>query len=320
VDALRVGVPVPAARAAADRFPLRYRPVRALKRGNGVETWLVTDTERSSPAVLKSVDLESVHAAARLRFQHEAQVLRELAGKGLPGLIDAGRTVDRLYLVQPYVVGRTLEQRLGDGPLPLLEALRVAAEIAASLDVAHGAGVVHRDVKPANVVLGDDGSVALIDFGFARSPWLDAAIRDELVGTVRYLAPEAAGLLEAPVDERSDLYALGVLLYEAVSGRAPFTGPSVGDVLRQHLSARVPALAPSDATVPRALDSVLERLLRKDPAERYQSAAALASDLLALRAALAAETPTRAWCSAGSTSGAASPTPPSSAARPSSTP
>ena len=267
----------------------RYRLVRPLKMSNGVETLLAVDGTTGTRVVLKSIDPAYVPPAAKMRFEHETHVLRALAGAGLVGLHDAGSSDGRLFLVQRYVPGRTLEQVLADGPLGLLDALRVAVEVATALEIAHSAGIVHRDVKPANVIVGRErplGDVTLIDFGFARSHWLHESIRDELVGTVRYLAPEAAGLTSVPTDGRSDLYALGIMLYECLSGAPPFTGPSVGHLLRQHLSTAAPPLSDSGVEVPRAVDAVLERLLRKEPAERYQSAAALVADLEQLVAAV----------------------------------
>ena len=272
-------------------FAGRYALGEPLKRANGVDTLLAVDTLTGKQVVLKSIDPTVIHAAARLRFEHETQVLRQLSGPGLTGLYDAGVAADRLFLVQPFVRGRTLEELLREGPLPLSVAVRIGISIATALDTAHSAGVCHRDVKPANVIV--DGvepvrAVSLIDFGFARSPWLDESIRDDLVGTVRYLAPEAAGLLAVAADERSDLYSVGVLLFECLTGKPPFPGPSVGDLLRQHLSQPVPEISPP---VPRALDGILRRLLEKEPAERYQSASALAFDLAALQEGLAAGDP-----------------------------
>ncbi|MCU1594198.1 MAG: Sensory box histidine kinase [Frankiales bacterium] len=273
-------------------FANRYEIRQTLKSSNGVDTFLAVDRLTAADVVVKSIDPHVIHAAARLRFEHETHVLRTLEASGLTGLHDAGVAQDRLFLVQPYVPGETLESLLTHGPLSLTSALRVGVEVATALDAAHSAGVCHRDVKPANVIVsghdhhGRIGNVTLIDFGFARSPWLDESIRDDLVGTVRYLAPEAAGLLAVPADERSDLYALGVLLYECLCGHAPFPGPSVGDLLRQHLSMAVPELRDTGLVVPRALDAILQRLLRKEPAERYQSAGALASDLASLLSAV----------------------------------
>jgi len=269
---------IPPSAAPGDMFAGRYELRRTLKSGNGVKTFLARDLETDRDVVLKSIDAGLVHAAARLRFEHETQVLRELNGAGLSGLYDGGVAGDRLFLVQPLVAGTTLEQELQRGPLSLVDSLRIARDLAAALDIAHGAGICHRDVKPANVMIqGTDPvrAVTLIDFGFARSPWLDESIRDDLVGTVRYLAPESAGLLDTPADQRSDLYALGVLLFECLAGRPPFLGPTVSELLRQHLSMPVPVLREINVLVPRAVDAVIQRLLRKEPAERYQSASAL---------------------------------------------
>lgn len=271
------------------RFAGRYELGRALKRGNGVDTFLAVDTLSDTKVVLKSIAPQLIHGAARLRFEHETHVLRQLVGKGLTGLHDAGVTDDHWYLVQPFVPGSTLEHLLTSGPLAISAALRIGIDIVTALDAAHSAGIFHRDVKPANVIVdGIDpvGTVTLIDFGFARSPMLDESVRDDLVGTVRYLAPEAAGLLAVPADERSDLYAVGVLLYECLAGQPPFSGPSVGEVLRQHLSMPVPELRDIRTGTPRALDVILQRLLSKEPADRYQSASAVAFDLNALLAAL----------------------------------
>ncbi|WP_183101174.1 serine/threonine-protein kinase, partial [Nocardioides pelophilus] len=265
------------------------------KRGHGVDTYLATDTRTGAEVVLKAIDSQVVHAAARLRFEHETRVLRQLTGTGLAELYDSGEADNRLYLVQPLVPGRTLEALLRSGPLPVEEVLTIAIGIAGALSTAHEVGIVHRDVKPANVIVevnaGRIDAVTLIDFGFARSALLDESVREDLVGTVRYLAPEAAGLLSATPDERSDLYAVGILLFECLTGRPPFPGPSVSGLLRQHLSMPAPAVCDIRSDVPRVLDVILQRLLRKDPVDRYQSAAALAYDVQALRSLLATGDP-----------------------------
>jgi two-component system sensor kinase len=275
----------------------RYRTQRLLKAGHGVETWSGVDERTGDLVVLKTAELAGVPLAARLRFEHETRVLRSLQQEGVQLLLDSGVDDTTGFLVQQLVPGRTLEEVLASGPLLVPAATRIATDIATTLAVAHGQGVIHRDVKPANVIVtGGDGTpdavdagggATLIDFGLARSSWLAEEIRDDLVGTARYLAPESAGLIDHPVDGRSDLYSLGVLLYECLAGAPPFDGATIGDLLRHHLSTPPPSLRSAHPNVPQVLDAIVQRLLRKDPAERYQSAEALAEDLEQLARALA---------------------------------
>ncbi|MFP5317674.1 MAG: EAL domain-containing protein [Acidimicrobiia bacterium] len=267
----------------------RFACQRLLKSGRGVNTYEGVDLEGGGRVIVKTADADAVSPAVSLRVAHEALILRRLERPDFTPLVAVGRDDDVLYLVQPYVPGVTLQARLAaGGPLSVDSAIAVAVDVLRALQHAHDGDVLHRDVKPANVIVGEEEPIqraVLIDFGFARSAWLDSSIRDEPVGTVRYLAPEAAGALGATVvDERADLYALGVLLFECLAGRPPFDGRDVGEVLRQHLNAPPPPLGSVRADVPRAVEGVVQRLLRKDPDERYQSAAAALADLELLAA------------------------------------
>ena len=255
-----------------------------LKSGQGVTTYRGRDEETGQEVVIKTIEAPSVSPAVRMRVAHEALILRRLETTDFHPLVALGRDQDVFYLVQPYVPGITLQERLAAGGLlSIASALRIGIDVLRALQHAHDGDVLHRDVKPANVIVGEEEPIAravLIDFGFARSAWLDPSIRDEPVGTVRYLAPEATGAMTgAVVDERADLYAVGVLLFECLTGRPPFEGNDVGEVLRQHLSTPAASLRSLRADVPRAVDSAVQRLLRKDPDERYQSAAAVLADL-----------------------------------------
>ncbi|MDP8937309.1 MAG: serine/threonine-protein kinase, partial [Actinomycetota bacterium] len=267
----------------------RFRCERLLKSGHGVDTYGATELEGGAPVVLKRVAAGAVDDAVRIRLEHEAKVLRRLGGHSHSSVAVA-HDVEFVYLVTPYVAGVTLEQRLARGPLSVASTIRVGIELLSALQAAHDNGVLHRDVKPANVIVDNREPVeeaVLIDFGFARSSSLDLSLQNEPVGTARYLAPEAAGLMACDVDERSDLYSVGVLLFECLAGRPPFEATDVGAVLRQHLNTPAPQLRGLGVRVPRALDAAVQRLLRKDPAERYQSAAAVITDLEAVAEGLA---------------------------------
>ena len=232
----------------------RIREITPIKSGGGVETFAGIDAASSTPVIIKRVD-ESTPERVRARLVHEATVLRELETEAFRAPVETSREDGWLYLIRPRVNGETLARRIEGGPLSIESALKVGIDLLEALMEAHDHQVLHRDVKPANVIVDlaePITSATLIDFGLARSPGLEGSIRDERVGTARYLAPEAAGLLERDVDERSDLYSLGVLLFECLAGDAPFHGDDVGDVLRQHLNSLPPLLRASRADVPRA--------------------------------------------------------------------
>jgi tetratricopeptide (TPR) repeat protein len=271
----------------------RFEPVRELKSGGGVATLVAHDHERGEPVVVKMVELAAVRSGARMRLEHESAVLRRLDSPRLASVLDVVADGEALLLVMPLARGRSLDRVLvEDGPFDVTEAVAVGAELFLALAEAHAGGVVHRDVKPANVVV--DGAAAagllavrLIDFGLARTDWFDSPLHDLPAGTARYVSPEQAGLLRHDVDERSDLYSAGALLFELVAGRPPFEGDTVGEVLRGHATARPAPLRSLGVDVPGAFDEIVQRLLRKDPRDRYQTARAVAADLEQLGAALA---------------------------------
>jgi two-component system sensor kinase len=264
------------------RFGQRFEATRLLKSGQGVETYLGSSRLTGQPVVIKAVTASSVSASVLHRLQHEAKVLAGIQSPWLSPLLEFARDEDVYYLVVPYLPGVTLETRLRQGPLSVREAVAIGYFLLTALREAHEHGVLHQDVKPANLIVNETGPVqhlTLIDFGFARSGSLSASIRDQAAGTLQYMAPEQAGLLSQGVTERSDLYSAGIVLYETIAGRPPFHADIVGDLLRLHLTAQPPSFTSSGRTVPRALDAVVQRLLRKDPRDRYQSAAAALADL-----------------------------------------
>jgi diguanylate cyclase (GGDEF)-like protein/PAS domain S-box-containing protein len=269
----------------------RFELVSLLKQGNGIATFNGVDRNSRAPVVVKSVEVGEVPTAVRMRLEHEAHVLESLPIGATSRVLWSGQEGSYFLLVQPRLAGQTLSELLEQGSLSVASTLRIATGVLTTLQLAHEKGVLHRDIKPANIIVEGGASVdnaELIDFGLARSGDLDDSLRDEPVGTVRYVAPEAAGLINVSVDQRSDLYSLGVVLFECLAGHPPFGGDTVGELLRQHLNTRAPQLRSLGLAVPRALDGLIQRLLSKVPEARYQSSMSLLSDVEELVTALAA--------------------------------
>jgi hypothetical protein len=271
----------------------RYEVRRVLGRGGMGVVYAGQDPQIDRPVAIKTIALEGFSATEaaefEARFRAEMRSTGRLLHQNIVALYDAGRDDGTAYIVMELVPGQDLKRRLADGQrFSLQQAVDVTLQLLAALGYAHAREVVHRDVKPANVMLQDDGQVKLCDFGVARLTDADATLtRGGVVGTLRYAAPEQ--LAGQPVDRRTDLYAAAALLYELLTGQPPVDGRSELELL-QHIAQQAP-LPPSQRvpTLPAAIDAVLLRALSKDPAQRYDSAAEFAA---ALRAAVAgAETP-----------------------------
>ena len=221
------------------------------------------------------------------RFAHEASVLRDLAHPGLAPVLEFGRSDDLLYWVRPYVAGAPLVCTPAARPT-LEHALAVGRALFSALDELHGRRLLCRNLRPANVILPDDprsSAAVLTDFGLI-APANEADVVPRSVAEVLYLSPEQAGSLDCDVGIPADLYSAGALFFEILAGRPPYEGTTVGSVLLKHMTAHVPKLRSLGLEVPRALDEVVQRLLRKDPRDRYQSAAAVSADLALIQTAL----------------------------------
>src|SRR5688500_7685478 len=222
----------------------------------------------------------------QVRFRREAQAAASLNHPAIVAVYDTGE--DRTsagatpYIVMEYVEGETLRDVLRrEGVLPPERAMTLAADICAALDFSHRNGIVHRDVKPGNVMITPQGTVKVMDFGIARAVSDSAATMTStaaVIGTAQYLSPEQAR--GESVDARSDVYSLGCLLYELVTGAPPFTGDSPVSVAYQHVREDPRLPSSINPRIPAELDAILLKAMSKNPANRYQSAADMRSDLL----------------------------------------
>jgi len=271
----------------------RFEIVTLLKREHGVDTLRARDRQTGADTVVRTTPLQLLSPEAALRLEREAGLLAHTAGPDGPRVTAFGQDRELAFVARKFVAGETLRERLARGPLPALESARLGAAILAEMRDLHALGLLHRDLKPGNVVLlaaeageRSGGKIALLDSLLSRNEQLEGRSPAESARLARSISPEQAGLLEQAVDERSDLYACGLLLYECLAGRVPFFAETVGEVLRQQLSSPPPPF-PAGIAVPRALDELVQRLLKKEPRDRYQSAAAALADCAAIAAQLA---------------------------------
>jgi len=211
----------------------------------------------------------------RRRFVHEARAAGEVRHKHLVPITDAGEADGRPYLAVAFVRGRTLEQRLADGPLPITDMVRVVAHVASGLDALHNAGIVHRDIKSSNVIIDESGSANLTDFGLAKGRAYTVLTKPGMVmGTLDYIAPEM--LRGADATGASDIYALGCLAFECTAGRAPFADKSMFDLASAHLNVEPPDPCAGRDDAPDGLSWAIVQALAKDPGKRPPTATAYA--------------------------------------------
>ncbi|MDH5373579.1 MAG: Stk1 family PASTA domain-containing Ser/Thr kinase, partial [Acidimicrobiia bacterium] len=265
-------------RTLADRYEL----VSHIARGGMADVYEARDTLLGRRVAVKVLHSQfSSDEAFVKRFRREAQAAANLSHPNIVSIYDWGEDGSTYFIVMELIEGRTLRDVLkSERQLLPRRACEIGAEVAAALAVAHRAGLVHRDIKPGNILLAPDGTVRVTDFGIARA-WDDSqelTRTGAVIGTATYFSPEQAQGMTA--DERSDLYSLGVVMYEMVTGAPPFTGDSPVAVAYQHVS--TPAAMPSalNADIPPTLEAIITRALSKEPEGRHQSADDMRADLL----------------------------------------
>jgi serine/threonine protein kinase len=258
----------------------RYRLESKLGSGGMSTVYLAVDEVLDRAVAIKLLHREISEEADQLeRFRREARAAARLSHPNLVGVIDAGEDDGRPYIVFEYIQGRTLKRRLQEeGRLPVDEAVAYAIEIGRGLTAAHARKLVHRDVKPQNVLIDPDGRAKVTDFGIARSlesKGLTATGR--VLGTTDYVSPEQA--MGEDVDERSDVYSLGVVLYEMLTGDVPFRAETQVGVAMKHVNEPMPDVQARRPEVSAAVASVVDRATTKDPRDRYGTVAEMVRDL-----------------------------------------
>ncbi len=258
-----------------------YEIAGLLGAGGMGEVYKGRDTRLARTVAIKVLpSLLHVDPVARERFEREARAISALNHPHICTLHDVGNQDGVDFLVMEYVEGETLAARLSKGPLPLEQALTYAIDLASAMDRAHRSGIVHRDIKPGNVMVSREG-VKLLDFGLAKaSPTapidgenaqLSDVTKSRLIaGTVQYMAPEQ--FEGQAIDARTDIFAFGAVLYEMVSGRKAFEGSSIGSLIAAIVERDPPALSSVQPLAPAALDRIVATCLAKDPEDRFQTA------------------------------------------------
>jgi serine/threonine-protein kinase len=261
----------------------RYRLVRLIDRGGMAEVWEGKDEILDRPVAIKVLHPRLAgDDEFQERFRLEAVAAARLAHPNVVATFDTGFDGGVAYIVMELVAGRTLRELIRDeGALPVAKAVAIAAAVADALHYAHEAGIVHRDVKPGNILIGFDGRVKVADFGIAKAATdRDLTQSGALLGTAKYLAPEqVAG---QPQDRRSDVYGLGVVLYEMLCGRPPFTGDTDMAIAFQHAHTEPPKLRPLCPGASRRLEGIVLEAMAKSPDERFATAADMRAALLAV--------------------------------------
>jgi eukaryotic-like serine/threonine-protein kinase len=267
-------------------FDRRYRLVRKLGTGGMATVYLAEDSELGRPVAIKMLDERHAQDEQFVeRFRREAKSAAVLSHPNIVAVYDRGEADGTYYIAMEYLEGKTLKELLvSRGPTPIRVAIDYARQILAALDFAHRHGIVHRDIKPHNVVIGPDGRVKVMDFGIARSVSSQVTEAGSIIGTAQYLSPEQAR--GAPAGPAADIYSTGIVLYEMLTGSVPFSGDTPVEVAMKHLREVPEPPSAARPEIPASLDSIVLRALAKDSDARYGSAREMDADLARVAAGL----------------------------------
>lgn len=263
-----------------------YKIIKLLGAGGMGEVYLAEDTKLQRRIALKIVTAQFEHDVERIeRFKKEARAISALNHPNIITIYAIEETETGNFIATEFIDGQTLRERIADGPLPWQEAVKIALQITRALKSAHSVGIIHRDIKPANIMIRRDGIVKVLDFGLAKLTARDSGdfqtrehtAPNRVMGTINYMSPEQ--ILGEPVDARTDIFSFGVVLYEMLSGVAPFQGASDAAIYNATLNKIQPSLCELNSDIPSALDHIVKGAMEKDRERRYQSISELRTDL-----------------------------------------
>jgi serine/threonine protein kinase len=262
----------------------RYDVVDLLGEGGMSESYRARDRETGQTVVLKIPYANIIgDPSTYSRYERETEIGRRLVHPNVQRLLDTGRLDDSVapYIVWEYVDGEPLRQYLAEhAPLPLDEAIDLARQLASAVEACHEQGIIHRDLKPENVLITPDHQLKLLDFGIAllqgarRLTWSRLS---NSVGTPDYMAPEQ--IRGERGDRRTDIYALGMMLFEMLVGKVPYEGDNALSIMNQHVNQEAPRVKSKRPDVPQQLDAIVAKAIRRNPNERYQKVAEMLHDL-----------------------------------------
>jgi serine/threonine-protein kinase len=260
-------------------FDGRYTVVRKLGAGGMANVYLAEDQELGRRVAIKILNERHANDDQFVeRFRREAKNAAALSHPNIVSIYDRGEAEGTYYIAMEFLDGRTLKELVvARGPAPITVSVEYARQILSALRFAHRHGIVHRDIKPHNVLVDAEGRVKVTDFGIARAGTSQMTEAGSIVGTAQYLSPEQAR--GTNVDQRSDVYSLGIVLYELLTGTVPFNGDTPVEIAMKHLSTLPEAPSVKRPDIPRDLDLIVMRALAKDPDDRYQSAEEMDADL-----------------------------------------
>ena len=276
-------------------FHGRYRVIEELGRGGMGRVYKVYDERIREKVALKLLKPEIAFEEKTIeRFRNEIRIARRIVHRNVGRMFDLGEDDGTTYITMEYVHGQDLKALIRQAEaLPIGKAVSIARQVCEGLGEAHRMGVVHRDLKSGNVMIDKEGNARIMDFGIARSLHTESGTADgSIVGTPEYMSPEQVDGRE--VDERTDIYALGIILYEMVTGRVPFAGETPLSIAFKHKTDRPPAPRETNPAVPPELDALILKCLEKDKALRYQTTAELAAELVAIEQAYRTTDPSTA--------------------------